>query len=150
MTGVAVPTTDNRDERLLAALAHALILINFVGAVGAAVIFALNRERSRYVAFQAAQAAVYQLAGFLLTVGCWVCWTVGYLGSLVPLMADPSAYPEPPWFFWAGMASMVLPLAFMGLLWLYGLWGAVQAFRGRPFRYLLIGPWLGHYLLDQG
>lgn len=140
---------ENRDERLLAALAHALVLTNFVGAVGAAVIYALNRDRSRYVAFQAAQAAVYQLAGFLLTMGCWGCWMVAYFVSLMPLMANASAYPEPPWFFWAGLASMALPLIFMGLIWIYGLWGAVRALQGRPFRYVLIGPWLGRYLLDQ-
>ena len=37
------------------------------------------------------------------------------------------------------MISMVVPLLVM-LAWsLYGLWGAVQAFRGQDFRYMLIG-----------
>jgi uncharacterized Tic20 family protein len=146
---VETPVAKDRDERLLAALSHGLILTNFVGAIGAAVIYALNRDRSRYVAFQAAQAAAYQLAGFLLTIGCWVCWTAGYFASLLPLMVDPSAYPEPPWYFWAALASSLLPLAFMGLIWLYGLWGAVRALQGRPFSYILIGPWVAHYVLNR-
>jgi len=138
--------TEDRNERLLAGLAHGLILTNFVGAVGAAVIYAIYRDKSRHVAFQSAQAAVYQLLIFFLTAACWVCWTVAYMGSLVPLMADPSAYPEPPWFFWAGLASMALPFVFMGVVWVYGLWGMVRSLQGYPFRYLLVGPWVENFL----
>ena len=141
--------TEDRNERLLAALAHGLILTNFVGAVGAAVLYAIYRDKSRYVAFQAAQAAVYQLVAFLLTIGCWLCWAAAYMLSLAPIMANPNAYQEPPWFFWAGMASMALPFAFMGVIWLYGLWGAVRSLQGKPFRYLLVGPWVQHFLRDK-
>lgn len=138
--------TEDRNERLLAGLAHGLILTNYVGAVGAAVIYAIYRDRSRYIAFQAAQAAVYQLLTFLLTIGCWACWSLGYMGSLLPLMTNPNAYPDPPWFFWLGLASMALPLVFMSITWLYGLWGMVRSLQGRPFRYLLVGPWVEHFL----
>ena len=137
-------------DRLLAALAHGLVLINFVGAVGAAVIYATSREKSPYVAFQAAQAAVYQMVAFVLTVLCWLCWSGAYLVSMVPIIANPNAYPEPPWFFWAGMASMILPFLFTGLLYLYGLWGAVRCLQGRPFRYVLLGPWVGHLVGEEG
>lgn len=144
-----VTRTEDRNERLLAALAHGLVLTNFVGAVGAAVIYAVYRDKSRYVAFQAAQAAVYQLVAFFLTMGCWVCWTVAYMGSLTPLMANPNAYADPPWFFWVGMASMALPFIFMGAIFVYGLWGAVRTLQGRAFRYILIGPWVEHFLQDK-
>lgn len=142
-------TTANKEDHLMAALAHGMIVTNWFGILGAAVIWTLNRDKSRYVAFQAAQAAIYQIITFFLMVGCWVCWTFGYIGSLVPIMANPNAYPEPPASFWLGMASMVIPFAFMGLYVLYGIWGAVRAFQGKHFRYILIGRWLESYLLKS-
>ncbi len=66
-----VAHTEDRSERPLAAPAHGLVLANFVGAVGAAVVYAVYRDRSRYVAFQAVQAAV--------SASCW--------GSSSPLAA---------------------------------------------------------------
>lgn len=144
----SVTTPRVGEERLLSALAHGLILTDFVGAIGGVVIYAVYREKSRYVALEAAQAAVYQLLSFLLTAGCWICWTAAYLVSLVPLMANPEAYPEPSWFFWAGLASMLLPLLFMGVVYLYGLWGAVRSLQGKPFRYLLVGSWVEHFLSE--
>ncbi len=144
-----IPGSRSRDEKLMAAVAHGLVVATGVGAIGAAAIWILNREKNQYAAFQAAQAVIFQVLGVLLTVGCWVCWSVGYFASLVPLMAAPNAYPEPPWFFWAGLLSMVIPFAFMGLLWLYGLWGAVRSLQGKPFRYLLLGPWVEHFLSER-
>jgi len=40
------------------------------------------------------------------------------------------------------MISMVLPLIYMVLVGLYGMWGAVRTWQGRDFKYLLIGGWL--------
>ena len=118
-------TAPGRDERLAAALSHALVLASSLGAIGAAVIYALSRERNRPVAFQAAQAALYQLLTVVISILAWTCWTGVYLLSLAPMMAHPSAYPEPPWFFWAGMASMLLPLRPHGAV------GAVRTLGGR-------------------
>lgn len=134
-----------KEDRLLAAVAHALVVASWLGAIGAAVIWALTKEKNRYVSFQAAQAAVYQLLGSLLIIGCWVCWTIGYTMSLIPIMVKPSAYPEPPAMFWIGLLAMLIPFGLMGLVMLYGLWVALRSFQGQPFRYLLIGPWLSSY-----
>ena len=140
-----VNEVETRDDRLLAALAHGLIIVNFLGAIGGAVIYALTKGKSRYVAFQAAQAAVYQLVGILVTIVAWGCWTALYMASLMPIIMNPNRYPEPPAFFWLGLLAMVIPLKVMGVLYLYGLWGALRAFQGRPFRYILIGAWLERY-----
>ncbi|TEU16170.1 MAG: DUF4870 domain-containing protein, partial [Anaerolineales bacterium] len=59
-------TKPSTDERVTAALAHGVVIAYGLGAVGAAVIWLLQKEKSRYVAFQALQAAVYQLAGLLV------------------------------------------------------------------------------------
>jgi uncharacterized Tic20 family protein len=139
---VAVQPAAHRDDKLLAALSHALIVVPWIGTVGAVVVYAVNRERNRWLAFQAVQAAAYQLLVTLATIVAWGCWTVFYLLSLVPLMANPDAYAQPPWFFWVGLVSMVVPFALMGLLALYGLYGALRTMQGRPFRYVVLGNWI--------
>jgi hypothetical protein len=37
---------------------------------------------------------------------------------------------------------MIIPLIFMTLIGLYGLWGAIRTWQGKDFRYLFIGGWL--------
>jgi len=57
----ANPTRPTPDERVTAALAHAATLLPMMGALASIVIWATQKDRSRYVAFQALQAAVYQI-----------------------------------------------------------------------------------------
>ena len=147
-TPMGITEGETKNDRLLAALAHGLVIAN-IGAIGAAVIYALNKQKSRYVAFQAAQAAVYQLVGILVIIAVWGCWMALYMASLTPIMVNPKAYSEPPAFFWLGLLSMFIPFAVMVVYWLYGLWGALRAFQGRPFHYLLIGPWLERYFASN-
>jgi hypothetical protein len=52
----------------------------------------------------------------------------------------PDAPPPP--IFWVGMGSMAIPFAFMIVIGLYGLWGALRVWQGRDFRYVGIGAWL--------
>ena len=57
------------DERLWAMLAHLSILLNlvtgFLGIVAPIIIYALYKDRSRYVAYQSMQAFVFQLVWWL-------------------------------------------------------------------------------------
>jgi len=57
-----------------AALAHGMAIAYGLGAIGAAVMWLLQKEKSKYVAFQALQAAVYQLVGLLVQLIAWSCW----------------------------------------------------------------------------
>ena len=85
-------------------------------------------------------AAVFQLVGMIVTMAMWVLWGIFYALTWIPFVSNPELLdgPPPP-IFWIGMISMVVPLLVM-LVWsLYGLWGAVQSFRGQDFRYILIG-----------
>ncbi|MCZ7575079.1 MAG: DUF4870 domain-containing protein [Ardenticatenaceae bacterium] len=130
------------DERLLAAIAHASILLAIVtsalgGVIVALIIWLAQRHKSRFVAQHAWHAFVYQVVGFVLTLLVWGCWFLAFFGSiLVPLTANPRAYgTTPPVSMFVGIALIVVPLLF-GTLWtLYGLWAAVRAFQGHPFRY---------------
>ena len=142
-----VPTT--QDERTLAALAHASILLGIFtsgigGIVSALVIWAVQRGKSNYVAYQALQALVYQVAAFLLSMLAWCCWGLLWTAMLlVPVFNNPGAYETtPPAGLWVGMALMVVPLGICGLTILYGLWAAVRCLGGHDFKYALIGNWI--------
>jgi uncharacterized Tic20 family protein len=121
------------EERTWAMFAHMSVLINLVtGSLGPAValvIFLMYRERSKYVAFQALQATLFQL--------------VWWLGGLVILG-----------MLWA--ITGLLSIALIGLLCLpivcvfsllpiypliHGTIGAIRCSAGDDFEYFWIGPW---------
>jgi uncharacterized Tic20 family protein len=144
-------TKPSTEERVMAAIAHCLVIVVYgLGAVGAVVIWLLQKEKSKYVAFQALQAAVYQLVGLLVQLIGWSCWGCLYGLSFIPMIANAEKYKEapPPIFFFISLGLMVLPLGLMGLWMLYGLWGALRAFQGRDFRYIVLGRMLERYLTE--
>lgn len=134
-----------QDERLLATLAHASILLGYFtsgigGIIAALVIWLTQREKSKYIAFQALQAMAYQVAGLLLFFIVSVCYICSVFGSLFPAFINPEAYREapPPTFFFA--MCLIFPFFLVILAFvLYALWGAWCTWRGRNFRYILIG-----------
>ena len=132
------------ETRLLAALSHASVVTQGIGILVGVMVFITQREKSRYAAFQGLQAAVYQILNLILVIGMWVVWGVFYGLSMIPLFMQAEANPDaaPPAIFWIAMTSMVLPLIFMILVGLYGLWGGLRSWQGEDFRYPLIGSWL--------
>ncbi len=140
------PTTQpTSDERTLAALAHGSILLGVLtsgigGIVAALVIWLVQRDRSRYVAFQALQATIYQLVGTVVFGALVLCWALTIPVSLIPAMANPAAYRNaPPPTMWIALALGCIPL-FIGAVWtMYGLWGAIRTWAGADFRYPIIG-----------
>jgi hypothetical protein len=138
-----------QDNRTWAGLAHGSILLapftsGLGGIVAALVIWALQKEKSAWVAGQALQALVYQALAFLVTMVAWCCWgALWTLLILIPIAGDPAAYETMlPAGFWVGLSLMIIPLALWGLTILYGLWAAVQTFSGHDFKYVIIGRWL--------
>jgi uncharacterized Tic20 family protein len=138
--------TPTQDDRIMAALAHGSAIIFGMGIIAAVVLWATQKDRSRYVAFQALQALVYQVAGVIVQIISWCCWTALYFLSFIPLLAAAESSSEPPLFFLVSMALMVVPFALMGLWIIGGLWGAVRTLQGRDFRYLVIGSQLERWL----
>lgn len=142
-------------ERTLASLAHLSVLLGLLsngvgGALAAVLIWLTQKERSSYVAFQALQAAAYQIVGMGVMTLAWCCWLGFYFATWIPLIPQLEQNPDtlPP-LFWIGLASMVVPFAIMGLWVLYGLWAAARVFQGADFRYLLVGRWVEHYLMQR-
>ena len=133
-------TNPSSEERLMAAISHAAVVVFGPGILVGVFIWLTQKEKAVYASKQGLQAAVFQLVGMILTMGMWVLWGIFYALTWIPFVNNPELLdgPPPP-IFWIGMISMVVPLLVM-LAWsLYGLWGAVQAFRGQDFRYMLIG-----------
>ena len=144
-----------QDERILAALAHASVILPFWGLIGAIVIWVTQREKSRFVSFQALQGVAYQLVlvlGGFLGFACYMCSVLGMLLMMPIGRIEPDT---------AGgaLATIVslFPFCILGLLMLagfafvlYGLYGAVRVLQGHDFRYVVIGPWLERYLGAYG
>lgn len=107
-------------------------------------VYITQRDKSRYAAFQALQASVYQLINFIITISLWLIWGLFYGLSMIPLIQQAETNPDaaPPLIFWLSLLGMVIPLIYMTLVGLYGLWSAVRTWQGKDFRYFLIGRWL--------
>ena len=135
-----MPTNPSNDERLMAAFSHAAVVVFGPGILIGVFIWLTQKEHEAYASKQGLQAAVYQLIGMILTMGLWFLWGIFYSLTWIPFVQNPELLdgPPPP-IFWIGMISMVVPLIIMVAWTLYGLWGALQTYRGRDFRYALIG-----------
>jgi len=141
------PNTPNQmslsesDERTWAMLAHLSVLANlvtgFLGPIAALVIYLVYKDRSRYIAYHAMQAFVFQLIWWVgggLATG--IAWAIsGALVAVVGLgcLLMPGA-----------LIISLIPLASL----IYGVVGAVQCSQGQDFRYWLVGDWTRKTLED--
>lgn len=121
----------------------------FTGGLGgilvALVVWLAEREKSAYAAYQALQALVYQIVTAVVATVFWVAWLAMWMGMiLLPVFANPNAYDSaPPAGLWMGLILLIVPIAVCTPLVLYGLWAALRCLGGHPFRYALIGRWMG-------
>ncbi len=129
-----------KDERTWALLAHLSIFLNlFTGLLGTAaalVIYLVYKDKSKYVAYQAMQALIFQLAFFFgggLLIGA--VWLITGLLSLVlvGLILIPIA--------------LILSLLPIGCL-VYAIYAAVETYHGKDFKYWLVGDWTRSTLTD--
>jgi uncharacterized Tic20 family protein len=134
----------DEDDRILGALAHAGILanvVNLAGMIAATLIWATQRERSRFVRAHALQALAYQGAVLLVALLLGGLWVACLALSLIPAAIRPDLYTEggPPAGFWFALLALILPVGFVAAATVYGLVGAYQVYRGRAFFYPLVG-----------
>ncbi|MFC2023324.1 DUF4870 domain-containing protein [Chloroflexota bacterium] len=162
---MAVPSRTHlgltREEMNWAAVAHASIVLTLLlgivtsglgailGVFVPAIIWYTYREKSEYVAENARQATVFQLAGFaamlVLALGGTVILAVGWTVSallvlvlvgllLLPIMLVLTLLTV--------VALVALPIAQV----IYGCYAAVETYSGRPFRYAWIADLVDRYL----
>ncbi len=115
-------------------LAHLSILANLVtgllGIACALVIYLVYKDRSRYVAFQALQAVVFQLVAWLgggIIVA--IAWII--ISLLMVVLVGICLIP-------LGIIISAIPLAAL----CYGVLAGIQCNEGQDFRYWLVGDWV--------
>ncbi|HEX9370016.1 MAG TPA: DUF4870 domain-containing protein [Roseiflexaceae bacterium] len=134
----------SEDERVLAALAHASIVanvVNLAGIIATVVIWAMQRDRSAYVRGHALQSLVYQGGVLLFSIFLGLFWGLCVALSLLPVVLRPDLYRNslPGYTVWLAVLGVTTLITFGVVATLYGLYGAFQVYRGRPFRYPLAG-----------
>lgn len=136
----------SEEDRLLAALAHAGILLNafnLLGLVGAMLIWLAGRERSAYIRHHTVQAVAFQVVTLLLFLVATLAWGFCFLLALLPAFLEPELYHlaqgDLPLTFWfVGVFGLLLLAVGLGVLG-YGLYGAWMAWNGQLFTYALLG-----------
>jgi uncharacterized Tic20 family protein len=144
----------SQNDKIMAALAHISAVLPFMGVIAPIVIWATQKDKSEYVAFQALQAVAYQLfmiLAWFVGMGCYMLsFFTMFLG--IPFAGsnggkvDPSVAP----LFALGF---MIPFIIFGAIFIggaifiiYGIIGAIQVFQGKDFRYAIIGNRLMNYL----
>jgi uncharacterized Tic20 family protein len=143
-----------QDERVMATIAHATVVFSAVGLIGPLIIWGTQREKSRFVAFQALQAAAYQfllLLGGLLAGALYVCSFLSL--PVTALLSAPFDERAALCFPFLGFSCTFGVLFLLMLAWMayvgYGLFAAVSVLQGNDFRYVLLGPRLERYLVQS-
>ena len=136
------------DEKLMGALAH------LFGPLVAVIVWAIQKDKSRFVNFQALQALVFALVVAVGMGAFFFClFGVMFLGmslSMFSVMNNPPSDAQiAPFFFLPFMFpfmtfAFILPSSFVLLI--IRLLAAVCVLNGRNYRYLLIGKWLDGFL----
>ncbi len=136
-------SSSTNEERVLAALSHAGVLVNsfnLLGLVGAAIIWATQRKQSAYVASHALQALIFQVLALLTLMILFFFWAGCLLIAYLPALLWPDLYAAdlPLAFRLAVLVGFALLVIFVVGAVLYGLMGALAAWRGRMFRYAAV------------
>jgi uncharacterized Tic20 family protein len=133
------------NDRIMAALAHATVILPMTGIIAPIVIWATQKEKSKYVAFQALQAIAYQVTMII----AWLVGMAVYMCSIVAIFFSSSvrsssgSVPDNFRFILIVMGALVIGNI---IYVIYGLVGAVMVLQGKEFRYIVIGKRLERYL----
>ncbi|MBI3760471.1 MAG: DUF4870 domain-containing protein [Chloroflexi bacterium] len=143
MTTEASPTSD---ERLMAALAH------FFGPIVALIVWATQKDKSRFVRFQSVQALAFDLTVVVVAfvvIGCFVALVFGTAllgttgtfiaanqnqdsgGSILGLLVGLTFFL--PFLAWCPMMILVISTLVARVI------AAISVFQGKDFRYPVLG-----------
>ncbi|HTP00288.1 MAG TPA: DUF4870 domain-containing protein [Anaerolineales bacterium] len=138
-------TPVSQNDRIMAALGHSTAILPMMGVIAPIIIWATQKDKSEYVAFQALQAIAYQFIMILI----WFAGMALYMGSFfltfltIPLSGHMDTFPV---FFFVPFLVMGGMMFAMLCFVIYGLVAAVMALQGRDFRYIILGNQLKKYL----
>lgn len=137
-TGSSQPTSD---EKLMAALAH------FLGAIVALVVWIIQKDKSRFVRYQALQALAFDglvmLFSLLLSFCMVTAMFAGMFFLLSSVASDPTSAENFPYLFVFpsimpfGIFTLVMPFSLA--VFVIRLIAALSLLSGRNFRYPILG-----------
>lgn len=139
------PITPTSDERLMAAISH------FFGLLVALIVWVTQKDKSRFVRFQAIQAMAFDLivsVVMLLAVGLVMLTVFGVLALGVGDIAvfggqgNPTTEPVRTLVAWMAAIPFLIPcllIPIAAIIFLARLIATIQTFQGKDFHY----PWLG-------
>ena len=142
--------THTSDESILAAISH------FFGLLVALIVWATQKDKSRYVRFQAIQAMAFDLVVsviMFLAVGGMLILIFGALAlgigdiAILGTQGNPTAEPFRTVVAMLAVLPLLIPclmIPLVLLIFVARLLATVQTFQGKDFRY----PWLGS-LVDR-
>ena len=126
-------------ERTMAALAHGSIILTlltggFAGWIVPLVIWAVHRDKSRWVADQALQALVFQVATTVVAyiLGLLAGGAILISSILIAVLVGLCLLPFALLF---GLVAFIFPFAATA----YGIFGALETYQGRDFQYWWVG-----------
>lgn len=123
------------EERILAGFSHLMIIFFWYGTATAFAIWLVKRDKSEFIKQSVKQAVVYQILALGIVHG------VDYLAG--PKMTQAlSVHNIPLTPHILGMLSVLI----VSGIFLYGVFGAAANFRGKKFKYALIGNLVDKYL----
>ena len=148
------------EDRLVAALCHASLLIPVLGMMVPLVVWLTQKDRSTVLRFQPLQALLYQGVGMVGLLFLYACQMAGSLGSFVPIMGVAALAPQNLSgnggdSFLAGLLIAIVMLGSILMVILgtlqciaapvyavIGLVGSWQILKEKDFRYPILGRWL--------
>ena len=125
------------DEKLMSLLAHLSIIIPNIGIIAPIIIWVTQKDKSKFVRFNAIQAIFFQLVFFILIMASILIGLILMFVSLPMITQNPDAAPGA--LFWVSMGVMNLYFPLWIIFAIYAVVAAVKSFRGKIFRYLIIG-----------
>lgn len=142
-----------QNDKIMAALAHVSALMPFMGVIAPIVIWATQKDKSEFVAFQALQAVAYQLVmilGWFVGMGCYM---LSFFSTFLAIPfagsgGGPDSMADPCFMIGFFIPFLIFGAIFIGgaIFIIYGVIGAILTFQGKDFRYIIIGKRLADYL----
>ena len=138
------------DERMMGALAH------FFGIIGSLIIYAIQKDKSRFVRFQAAQALAFDLIVMIFLFVLFFClFGVIFLGMFGTMFAGLNNAAQSENFSWLMVFPVMLPFLmvtcifpFSITLFIARIVATVSVLNGNNFRYPFLGTRVEQFLTD--
>ena len=146
--------TPSSDESLMAAISH------FFGLLVALIVWATQKDKSRFVRFQSIQAIAFDICVsviMLLVVGLLMIIVFGVLAlgvgdiAILGSQANPTAEPVRTVVALLTALPLLIPcliIPVVGVIFVARLVATIQTFQGKNFQYPWLGKWVDRMVSD--